>query len=354
MRIIFLLLLLTSFALAQPRVGTEKNLTRIAFTIASEASYQIKKSGNNLSVRFSGTPRRTGSAVWNTPQVVGYKVSPTANGATYTFTLKSGTRYRSYELKNDRRLVIEVLGGSGQTSSRVRPPPAKAVRATVVLDAGHGGRFPGAQGFVSEKVITLDIVRRTQSLLQARGIRVVLTRDQDEELSSNLRSDLAQRAEMANSSRNLFVSVHANSSVSPSQGIEVYYFGNTIDQRLLAKAILENGGGEVGRQLTKESQGIANQMLRDLIAQANLQFSQKLAYTVLTPLIRQTGTVRRGVRTAPFYVIRYARIPAILVEVGFVNHPVEGKNLALPSYRQKLATGLANGIVAFLRDGNVR
>lgn len=346
-----LLVLIASLGLAQPRVGTENNLTRIAFTITAQASYKVSRSGNSLAVRFSGTPRRTGSALWNTPQVVGYKVTPTSNGALYSFTLKSGTRYRTYELKaGSRRLVIEVSRGS----SKVKPPPARANQATVVLDPGHGGKFPGAQGFVSEKVITLDIVLRTKRLLEARGIKVVLTRDQDEHLSTNLRSDLAHRAEMANSHRNLFVSVHANSSVKPSRGIEVYYFGDTIDQSLLAKAILENGGGEVGRRLTTESRGIANQLLRDLIAQANLSFSQKLASTLLGSLIDETGTIRRGVHTAPFYVIRYARIPAVLVEVGFVNHPVEGKNLGIPSYRQKLARGLADGISAFLKDGNVR
>lgn len=105
------------------------------------------------------------------------------------------------------------------------------------------------------------------------GIRVLLTRSTDQHLSADKVADLGLRAAMADSKRTLFISIHANASKRAAQGIEVYYFGETIDQRLLSKAILENGGGSLGQRLTQEARSVAQRLMRDLLAQANLKFS---------------------------------------------------------------------------------
>jgi N-acetylmuramoyl-L-alanine amidase len=224
----------------------------------------------------------------------------------------------------------------------------------VVLDPGHGGTDPGAVGFVHEEGVVLDVALRTRRLLEARGIRVIMTRAADRHLSANKAADLELRAAMADSKRTLFVSIHANAAERAAQGIEVYYFGETIDQRLLSKAILENGGGALGQRLTREARSVAQRLMSDLLAQANLKFSEQLALKTLHAMVRETGAINRGIHTAPFYVIRSARIPAILVEIGFVNHPVEGKKLASSTYRDRLASGLAGGMVAFLNQGSVQ
>ena len=159
------------------------------------------------------------------------------------------------------------------------------------------------------------------------------------------------RAGMADPRKTLFVSIHANSAARPAQGIETYYLGRALEPGVLSLAVKENGGGEVGSQLTQQAQNSVNRIMADLIAQTNLDFSRRLAYSVQGSLLQTTGTKDRGVQSAPFYVIRNARIPAILVEVGFVNHPVEGKNLTTGPYRDRVVEGIGGGILNFLGDG---
>ncbi|MDX2004898.1 MAG: N-acetylmuramoyl-L-alanine amidase [Meiothermus sp.] len=346
---------LASSGLAQPRIGVDAGKTRIVFSLPQSATYAVVKGPNRLVLRFRGTPGRSGSGVVNSAQVSAWRVEPSSGGSTYTVGLKPGTQHRTFELSAPRRLVLDISGGgTSSAASRaqptVRPRPSRPPAPIVVLDPGHGGVDPGAVGYVQEHAVTLDVALRVRSLLQARGIRVVMTRSANRHLSADKRTDLGMRAEMGNSRRNVFVSIHANAATSIAQGIEVYYFGDTLDARLLSKAILENGGGSVGQRLTREARAVAQSLLRDLLAQANLKFSEELARAVLRNMIRQTGAVNRGVQTAPFYVIRTPRIPSILIEVGFVNHPEEGRNLGTAAYRQKLATGIAEGIVGFLGD----
>lgn len=351
MRCIFALIIgLVSLSLAQPRVGSENGLTRLVFSLPNTAKFSLSRQGNELSIRFQGTPSRSLRALLSTPQVVGYRATPSPGGTVYVVTLKPGTSHRTMELADPRRLVLEVRSNTGaQPRPRASPPTP-----VVLLDPGHGGIDPGAIGFVREEEVVLDVALRTKRLLEARGIRVLLTRSTDQHLSADKVADLGLRAAMADSKRTLFVSIHANASGRAAQGIEVYYFGETIDQRLLSKAILENGGGSLGQRLTQEARSVAQRLMRDLLAQANLKFSEQLALKTLQAMVRETGAVSRGVQTAPFYVIRNARIPAILVEIGFVNHPTEGKRLATSAYRGQLARGLAGGIVAFLNNGNAQ
>ncbi|WP_337867581.1 N-acetylmuramoyl-L-alanine amidase [Meiothermus sp.] len=351
--ILALLFCLASLGLAQPRVGTENGLTRLVFSIPNEAIFSLKRQGNEISIRFQGTPPRTLRKLLNTAQVVGYRATPSSGGSIYVVTVRAGTGYRTLELTNPRRLVLEVRSSTAITRSQPRPS-AKAPAPVVVLDPGHGGLDPGAVGFVHEEEIVLDVALRTKRLLEARGVRVIMTRSTDRHLSANKATDLGLRAAMADSKRTLFVSIHANAAERAAQGIEVYYFGETIDQRLLSKAILENGGGALGQRLTQEARSVAQRLMRDLLAQANLKFSEQLALKTLRSMVRETGAMSRGVHTAPFYVIRNARIPAILVEIGFVNHPIEGKKLATRAYRSQLANGLAGGIIAFLNSGNAQ
>ncbi len=349
MRCIFALIAaLLSVGFAQPRVGLEAGLTRLVFSLPGQARFSLNRAGDQITIRFQGTPPRSLRAWLNTPQVVGYRATPSPGGSVYVVTLKPGTSHRTLELADPRRLVLELRSNT-QPHPRASPPTP-----VVVLDPGHGGMDPGAIGFVREEEVVLDVALRTKRLLEARGLRVLLTRSTDQHLSTNKATDLGLRAAMADSKRTLFVSIHANASGRAAQGIEVYYFGETIDQRLLSKAILENGGGSLGQRLTQEARSVAQRLMRDLLAQANLKFSEQLALKTLQAMVRETGAVSRGVQTAPFYVIRNARIPAILVEIGFVNHPTEGKRLATSTYRDQLARGLAGGIVAFLNNGNAQ
>lgn len=352
MRLIAFMIVFLAPALAFPRLGLHEGFTRLVFDLNASASFQISQTSDTLTIRFGGVSPSAADTDPGSPQVASFQVVPASNGATAFIRLRPNVEVKTSVLNdgNRRRLVVDVVSLARPVQSPPQPPIPRTQPRVVVLDPGHGGVDPGAVGFVKEEEVTLDLAFRLKRLLQAQGIQVVLTRDRDMHLARDKVTDLGLRAAMANSSRNLFVSIHVNSAYTIAQGIEVFHFGNTIDSNLLAQVIRENGGGEVGRRLTREAQSVAERLVKDLIAQSNLSFSRRLASYLQTELVRATGAADRGVRQAPFFVLRNARIPAVLVEVGFANHPVEGRRLQTSAYRQTLAEAMARGILRFLNN----
>ncbi|MEZ4630668.1 MAG: N-acetylmuramoyl-L-alanine amidase [Deinococcales bacterium] len=240
---------------------------------------------------------------------------------------------------------------STNNSARVQQVAENPER-TVVIDPGHGGWDPGAQGYVSEETVVLDIALKLRTLLEQEGIHVLLTRDGDYSLADSKRADLAARADLANVKRNLFISIHANSSPFPSaQGIETWVFGKPLDPSLLEAAIDENGGGDIGEALTREAQNIYQEVLSDILREEQLRYSRTLAQSVQRHMINSSQATDRGIKENYFYVIQNAQIPAVLVEVGFVSHAQEGRKLATDEYRQELAEAIADGIMEFFNQG---
>jgi N-acetylmuramoyl-L-alanine amidase len=235
----------------------------------------------------------------------------------------------------------------GVTLTASRIPPKRI--PTVVIDPGHGGIDPGMSGYVREKTVTLSISLKLRVLLQKAGIKVVMSRTGDyawQGRGCNKACDLKKRADLASTDRNVFVSVHVNAG--GGYGIDTYIFGEPLGAEALRQAERENGGGALGRELTRQARDTARSLVNDQLAQDNLKLSSTLAYSVQRNLIAQTGARNLGVKANAWAVIRQARIPAILAEVGFGDHAVEGKNLASNSYQNKLALGLSKGIRAFL------
>lgn len=233
-------------------------------------------------------------------------------------------------------------------------PPAQ-LKPTVVIDAGHGGVDPGAVSYATEKDVTLDVSLKLSSVLRARGIAVVMTRttdwawQRDGSYEEKVR-DLQQRAGMARTRYNLFVSMHVNSAASAAaNGIETWVFGVPLGPETLAQAERENGGGSVGRIVTAEARRVAGDIKGNVLAEANLRYSRDLAAALLDEMLAATGARSRGIKQSSFAVIRNARIPAVLVELGFASSPTEGRKLATSAYRQRLAQGIADGIVRFLK-----
>jgi N-acetylmuramoyl-L-alanine amidase len=235
----------------------------------------------------------------------------------------------------------------GMTLTASRIPPKRI--PIVVIDPGHGGIDPGMSGYVREKNVTLSISLKLRALLQKAGIKVIMSRTGDyawQGRGCNKACDLKKRADLASTDRNVFVSVHVNAG--GGYGIDTYIFGEPLGAEALRQAERENGGGALGRELTRQARDTARSLVNDQLAQDNLKLSSTLAYSVQRNLIAQTGARNLGVKANAWAVIRQARIPAILAEVGFGDHAVEGKNLASNSYQNKLALGLSKGIRAFL------
>jgi N-acetylmuramoyl-L-alanine amidase len=232
-----------------------------------------------------------------------------------------------------------------------KPVPARVPAAptfVAVIDPGHGGEKDGAVSVEGkrEKDLTLQIARLLRKRLEKQGARVVLTRGGDESV------ELARRAALANAEKaDLFVSIHLNSAPgaagAKARGVETYFLSaDATDASATAVAARENADRLAGEP-ELDPADVVGGILSDLEDNANLSESSRLAQAIHGAVVRGTRATDRGVKQAPFYVLAGARMAAVLVELGFVSHPVEGKDLARPARQEALANALAAGIAAW-------
>jgi N-acetylmuramoyl-L-alanine amidase len=223
----------------------------------------------------------------------------------------------------------------------------------VVVDPGHGGDRKGALGpdGTPEKELTLQIARRIAKYLERQGARVILTRTGD------ISVPLGNRAAVATLERaDLFISVHLNSMPSRSrrqrtQGIETYFLSaDATDDSATAVAARENADRLAGEPAIDPADPVSG-ILDDLEHTAALSGSSRLAYAIHEKLVAATKAEDRGVKQAPFYVLAGARMPAVLVEVGFISHSEESRKLRSAAYQETVARAVAAGIAAFRANG---
>ena len=213
----------------------------------------------------------------------------------------------------------------------------------VVLDPGHGGSNPGAQGVAGlrEKQLTLTLANLVATRLRDKGIAVTLTRDNDKTLT------LRQRIEVADKlPADIFVSIHANASPTRAQsGYETYVLtarGVDVDARAL------RSGTSTPRPGVDPEIAL---VLDDLERGASQWESAELAARMQRSLRDRRGPDGdRGVRQDAHHVLLGATMPAVLVEVGFIDHPIEGKQLADPQIQAGIAAAIAEAIEDQLAD----
>jgi N-acetylmuramoyl-L-alanine amidase len=212
----------------------------------------------------------------------------------------------------------------------VSPPGNRAgVRIKkVCVDPGHGGKDPGyCVGPNQEKKYALLLAQELRQCLARAGFKVSLTRTSDRFLDLPDRPDVARQQ-----AADLFVSVHFNAveaSRSTVQGAQVFCLTP-------AGASSTNARGEGG------GAGWCP-------GNRNNERNLFLAYEVQSALTRKLGVEDHGVRRARFAVLRDAVMPAILIEAGFMSHPVEGRKIFTAAYRHELAQAIAEGILAYER-----
>ena len=217
---------------------------------------------------------------------------------------------------------------------------------TVVLDAGHGGKDEGAkgQGGLLEKEVVFDVALRVRDRLTALGYRVVLTRETDERVS------LADRVERANQARgDLFVSIHANAAPQDYvRGVETFFLSlEASDDAARALAEAENEAFESVPQLDPAGGDALLGILGDLMANEHMVESNEFARMAQQALSMRDSVRSRGVKQAPFYVLMGVRMPACLVEIGFLSNERDERELSEAQRREEIADALAISIVRF-------
>jgi N-acetylmuramoyl-L-alanine amidase len=253
-------------------------------------------------------------------------------------------------LTNPDRIIVEV-GRAVETPAiePAAPPPPSVPAITIVVDPGHGGGETGAVGpaGLQEKEVTLQIARRLAAAIpKVISSRVVLTRDSDSAISLDDRTSLANHEKA-----NLFLSLHANSSrAAGAHGSETYYLSLDSTDRLSEEvARRENQpllGGAGTEPATRENPD-RDFILWDLAQSAHINESSRLAEAIQTQLNVVSTTEHRGIKPAPFRVLSGAAMPAVLVEVGFISHPEQEKQLRSAAFQESVAGAIAKAVGDF-------
>lgn len=283
-------------------------------------------------------------------------------------------KYHVFALENPFRIVIDVSSGgsgtqaasSGSTAAAQRTekkpsytvPTKDAIRdaddlieqlgltvRTVMIDPGHGGKDPGAIGYrkMREKDVNLRFALILGKTLQNRGFRVLYTR------TSDVFVPLEERTAMANVKKaDLFVSVHCNAHEKSSMsGFETYYLNLARSAAAKRVAARENA-------ITAKRISDLQFILTDLMLNSKMKESKDLAYavhkTTLSKIRRNYRITDHGVRTAPFYVLMGAKMPSILVELGYITNSTEAKRFQSRTYLNRKAEAIADGIGAYKKQ----
>jgi N-acetylmuramoyl-L-alanine amidase len=222
------------------------------------------------------------------------------------------------------------------------PSPVEPALKVVVIDAGHGGKDPGAAGEdAHEKDITLAAARTLRDeLMQTGRYKVVLTRDSDDYIPLETRVRIARRA-----NADLFISLHADSGSDANvRGATVY-------------TLSEKGADRADRQVFEKANWInvdlpgpdeqVNRILLDLTQRETRNRSSIFAETLLDHLADKTELLRRSHRDAGFMVLLAPDVPAVLMEMGFITNPQDEHELTSAPDRRRLMEGVASAIDAY-------
>lgn len=281
--------------------------------------------------------------------------------------------YRVTTLTQPHRLVIDVLGSPARVGLRSASSPRAETNAAaddsiatildsnaqrqetlhvpqnkqseglrlIVVDAGHGGKDPGAVGpsGVYEKDVVLPLaLELARTLRQQLGVKVLLTRSDDRFLELRERTAYANRV-----GADLFISLHANATTGRrAYGVETYFLNLTKNVQAAEVAARENG-------TTLQEVSNLEAILFDLMANAKINESSRLAAEVQQGLIaglrpHYSKIKDLGVRQGPFHVLLGATMPSVLIEAAFISHPREEKRLTSSAYRKHAARAIVRGV----------
>lgn len=377
-----------STTLLEPRIGNHPGYTRVVFDLPLGAAYSLEPLGAALRLTLLGLTVTPGITYTDRPELAGYVMEQFEDHAGILFLTPQGVSERSgFKLQElpavegeGKRLVIDLSGAFADTTPFTPPPSFSFVKArgrhfSVVLDPGHGGPDSGATGLVVEKEVNLEVAKRVAALLHGAGVEVLLTRSDDSAFSADKRTDLTARVNLAKG-KSVYVSIHSNATEPPRAdwacGLEVYYYGPDNARVIYPPALPLLPSQPVIGPPSATPDALQQGLPPDTPAQPQeivppsplplptitpqmssarrMELSRTLASRVMSYLLSTTAALGRGVRTADYFVNKFATVPSILVEMGYVTHPIEGLNLRSNDYRDRIAYGIARGVLEYLEN----
>jgi N-acetylmuramoyl-L-alanine amidase len=288
--------------------------------------------------------------------------------------------YRVYYLPDPFRIVMDIYPGAptappakkeaGPPETKLAPentdkPVAKSQPAqptasgytlvrqlglgirTIVIDPGHGGTDPGCLGRNGEKEkdLVLDVCLRLQKLLAAvKDLQVLLTRETD------IFIPLENRTVTANQNQaDLFISVHANSSLNPKRtGIETFYLNFSPDPAVMEVAARENA---TSTKTISKMKNIVPKIFQNEKILESRDLAEKIQRNLVLGLSRFYGAVQNlGTKGGPFLVLIGGDMPSVLVEISHLSNTQEAARLKDATYRQRIADGIYQGVIAYMQS----
>lgn len=334
--------------------------TRLVFPVSADVAYRMAydESSKTATLVLVGTvpaPDLSALRQLDDGAVRRLRVTETPSGVEIAIEMVSFTRVtpagEQGEAGFGTRFILDVPRPGVSERQAAQDQAYRDLRARteriVVVDPGHGGDQVGAIGprRTIEKDVCLQIARKLQDRLNREpGVRVVLTRDGDYNVALRDRYKVAERLRA-----DVFISIHANSSRRPSgRGTEVYFLSleSASDEQSKLLADAENAADLVGATKADESDLVS--ILFDLKQNEVIRQSSSLAEDVLDQIVEQSRVTNRGVKQAPFAVLKSPVVPSILVETAFINHPADAKLLRDSSFQSGMADQIARGVLKYL------
>jgi len=258
-------------------------------------------------------------------------------------------------------LVFNTPGGPEVPREKIEvdktAPQLKERIAFIIIDAGHGGRDPGAIGHgVREKDITLGVARHLSEYLKGKldGVTFKFTRDRDRFVELSRRTEIANTL-LAKNKNGIFLSIHVNASLSPRiSGFETYFLSqNPTNEEARSTATIENNVVVMEHASSRKKYDDVEYLEALMLTTQIQKESSLLADEIQGKLNDEVSEYKsRGVKKADFYVLRGALMPAVLVEIGYISNSKEARDLKKASYQKKIARGIGNGVMRFVRKYN--
>ena len=245
------------------------------------------------------------------------------------------------------KISINLFTAQKKNADKIKEEKQKYIIDTIVLDAGHGGKDPGAcvkSCSIQEKTITLDLTKKIGQKLKKSGFNVIYTREDDRFVTLNERTSIANESDA-----DLFISIHVNSiSNSPNtRGFETYLLrvGKTEEA---IKEVEKRENSVITEYEDEGSYSKLSKINAIIIQDANIKQSGDFANLVQKELsLSINSKYDRGVKQAGFQVLWGVTVPNVLIEVGFITNSEERKNLTSDKYQNKVASGIVNAIISY-------
>jgi N-acetylmuramoyl-L-alanine amidase len=250
------------------------------------------------------------------------------------------------------RLVVDLTSRPLETTvTRRIVQQERNPELVIVIDAGHGGRDPGATGphGVREKDVVLQIARRLAAFVDDQpGLKAVLVRDDDRFVPLQDRLRIAREAQA-----DLFISIHADALARGSaEGATIFALdtGRAVSESARLLADRENAADLVGGQSISDRSDVVARVLVELSQQAVMDKSIDAAENVIARLSNVTTMRKSSVESGNFLVLTSPDIPSVFVESAYISNPREERNLRDPAFQQIFAHALFAGILDYFRD----